>query len=138
MGLWPWSGGNRWRSPTTLNVARPERPLWTPRTELDIVSRNRMMVFTGGANEPLAREVAEDLGIQLGKLERSAFADGEIYVRPQDSVRGADCFVIQSHCKPINDNIMEQLITIDALKRASARRITAVVPYFGYSRQDKK
>jgi ribose-phosphate pyrophosphokinase len=97
-----------------------------------------MMVFSGGANEALAREVAEDLGIRLGELERSAFADGEIYVRPQDSVRGADCFVIQSHSKPVNDHIMEQLITIDALKRASARRITAVVPYFGYSRQDKK
>ncbi len=97
-----------------------------------------MMVFSGGANEPLAREVAEDLGIRLGEMERSAFADGEIYVRPMDSVRGADCFVIQSHSKPINDHIMEQLITIDALKRASARRITAVVPYFGYSRQDKK
>lgn len=96
------------------------------------------MLFSGGANETLGREVAEDLGIQLGKLERSAFADGEIYVRPIDSVRGADCFVIQSHSSPINDNIMEQLITIDALKRASARRITAVVPYFGYSRQDKK
>ncbi len=97
-----------------------------------------MMVFSGGANEQLAREVADDLGVRLGELERSSFADGEIYVRPQDSVRGADCFLIQSHSKPINEHIMEQLITIDALKRASARRITAVVPYFGYSRQDKK
>ena len=105
---------------------------------MDIVSRNRMMVFTGGANEPLADEVAEVLGTQLGKLHRSKFANGEIYVRPNESVRGADCFVIQSHCEPINDNIMEQLVTIDALKRASARSITAVMPFFGYSRQDKK
>jgi ribose-phosphate pyrophosphokinase len=105
---------------------------------VDIVSRNRMMVFTGGANEPLAEEVADVLGIQLGKLERSTFANGEIYVRPVESVRGTDCFVIQSHCAPINDNIMEQLITIDALRRASARRITAVIPFLGYSRQDKK
>ena len=105
---------------------------------MDIVSRNRMMVFTGGANEPLAEEVAEVLGIQLGGLERSQFANGEIYVRPLDSIRGSDCFVIQSHCEPINDNIMEQLITIDALKRASARSITAVMPMFGYARQDKK
>lgn len=105
---------------------------------MDIVSRNRMMVFTGGANEPLAEEVAEVLGIQLGKVHRSTFANGEIYVRPIESVRGSDCFVIQSHCAPINDNIMEQLVTIDALKRASARRITAVIPFFGYSRQDKK
>lgn len=105
---------------------------------MDIVSRNRMMVFTGGANQPLADEVAEVLGIQLGKLHRSKFANGEIYVRPNESVRGADCFVLQSHCHPINDNIMEQLITIDALKRASAKSITAVMPFFGYSRQDKK
>jgi len=105
---------------------------------VDIVSRNRMMVFTGGANVPLAEEVAEVLGIQLGSLSRSRFANGEIYVRPNESVRGADCFVMQSHSSPINDNIMEQLITIDALKRASAGSITAVMPFFGYSRQDKK
>jgi len=105
---------------------------------VDIVSRNRMMVFTGGSNLPLADEVAEVLGIQLGSLTRSTFANGEIYVRPNESVRGADCFVMQSHSEPINDNIMEQLITIDALKRASARSITAVMPFFGYSRQDKK
>ena len=97
-----------------------------------------MMVFTGGANEPLAEEVAEVLGIQLGNLSRSTFANGEIYVRPEESVRGADCFVMQSHSSPINEHIMEQLIAIDALKRASARSITAVMPYFGYSRQDKK
>ncbi|HSJ84970.1 MAG TPA: ribose-phosphate diphosphokinase [Acidimicrobiia bacterium] len=97
-----------------------------------------MMLFTGGANLPLAEEVAETLGVALGELERSRFANGEIYVRPAESVRGADCYVIQSHCDPINDRIMEQLITIDALNRASARRITAVMPFFGYSRQDKK
>jgi len=105
---------------------------------VDIVSRNRMMVFTGSANVPLAEEVGDVLGIQLGKVERSTFANGEIYVRPVESVRGSDCFVIQSHCAPINDNIMEQLITIDGLRRASARRITAVIPFLGYSRQDKK
>jgi ribose-phosphate pyrophosphokinase len=97
-----------------------------------------MMVFSGGANQPLAEEVADVLGIHLGKVERSTFANGEIYVRPGESVRGADCFVLQSHCAPINDNIMEQLVTIDALRRASARRITAVIPFLGYSRQDKK
>jgi len=105
---------------------------------LDIVSRKRMMLFSGGANLPLAEEVADVMGVSLGALERSRFANGEIYVRPTESVRGADCFVMQSHCDPMNDNIMEQLITIDALKRASARRITAVMPFFGYSRQDKK
>jgi ribose-phosphate pyrophosphokinase len=97
-----------------------------------------MMLFSGGANLPLAEEVAEVMGVSLGALERSRFANGEIYVRPNESVRGADCFVMQSHCEPMNDNIMEQLITIDALNRASARRITAVMPFFGYSRQDKK
>jgi ribose-phosphate pyrophosphokinase len=97
-----------------------------------------MMLFSGGANLPLAEEVADEMGVSLGALERSRFANGEIYVRPTESVRGADCFVMQSHCDPMNDNIMEQLITIDALKRASARRITAVMPFFGYSRQDKK
>ena len=105
---------------------------------MDIVSRNRMMLFTGGANIPLAEEVADVLGIQLGKVQRSTFANGEIYVRPEESVRGADCFVLQSHSAPINDNIMEQLVTIDALRRASARRITAVIPFLRYSRQDKK
>jgi ribose-phosphate pyrophosphokinase len=105
---------------------------------MDIVSRSRLMLFSGSANPELAAEVADLLGSPLGKLERSVFSNGEIYVRPTQSVRGADCFVIQSHCDPINDHIMEQLITIDALRRASARRITAVMPFYGYSRQDKK
>src|SRR5690554_575074 len=97
-----------------------------------------MMVFSGSANVPLAEEVTEVLGIKLDRLEISRFANDEIYVRPMESVRGADVFVIQSHGPGINDLIMEQLITIDSLKRASARRITAVVPFFPYSRQDKK
>jgi ribose-phosphate pyrophosphokinase len=105
---------------------------------MDVVSRNRMMLFTGGANVSLAEEVAEQLAVRLGNLHLSKFANGEIYSRPLDSVRGADCFVMQSHSYPINDNIMEHLITIDALRRASARRITAVMPFYGYSRQDKK
>lgn len=105
---------------------------------MDIVSRNRMLLFSGSANGPLAIEVAEMLGLALGKLELSQFANGELYARPLESVRGADCFVLQSHSSPVNDHIMEQLITIDALNRASARRITAVMPFFGYARQDKK
>ncbi|HSR45087.1 MAG TPA: ribose-phosphate diphosphokinase [Acidimicrobiia bacterium] len=105
---------------------------------MEVVSRKRLMLFTGSANLSLADEVADLLGVRLGGLERSVFANGEIYVRPTDSVRGTDCFVLQSHSDPINFHIMEQLIAIDALKRASARRITAVVPYFPYSRQDKK
>ena len=105
---------------------------------MDLVSRSRMMLFTGGANPALAFEVADILGVRLGGLHRDTFANGEIYVRPTESVRGADCFVLQSHSHPINENMMEQWITIDALKRASARRITAVMPFYGYSRQDKK
>lgn len=105
---------------------------------MDIVSRNRLMLFSGGINEPLAEEVADLLGIRLGKLERSQFANGELWARPVESVRGGSCFVIQSHSTPINDAIMEQLVIIDALRRASARRITAVMPFFGYGRQDKK
>lgn len=98
----------------------------------------RMLVFSGSANVELAEEVCKLLDVELGGVERSRFADGEIYIRFTESVRGADCFVIQSHSKPINEHIMEQLIMIDALKRASAKRITAVVPFYGYARQDKK
>lgn len=105
---------------------------------MDIVSRNRLMLFSGRANIPLAEDVADLLGVRLGGLELSTFANGETYARPTESVRGADCFVIQSHCRPINDSIIEQLVIIDALRRASARRITAVMPFYGYGRQDKK
>ena len=100
--------------------------------------RKRMMLFTGSANLELAEEVAMLLDVELGRVERGRFADGEIYIRFLESVRGADCFVIQSHSNPINEHIMEQLIMIDALKRASAKRITAVIPFYGYARQDKK
>jgi ribose-phosphate pyrophosphokinase len=98
----------------------------------------RLMVFSGSANVELAEEVAKLLDVELGGVERSTFANGEIYIRFTESVRGADCFVIQSHSDPINHHIMEQLIMIDALKRASAKHITAVVPFYGYARQDKK
>ncbi len=105
---------------------------------MELASRKRLMVFSGSGNEPLAEEVANILGVRLGGVERSIFANGEIYVHYTESVRGADTFVIQSHTYPINFHIMEQLIMIDALMRASAKRITAVVPFYGYARQDKK
>jgi ribose-phosphate pyrophosphokinase len=105
---------------------------------MELAGRKRLIVFSGSANEPLATEVAEILGVSLGGIERSVFANGEIYIHYTESVRGADCFVIQSHAHPINFHIMEQLIMIDALMRASAKRITAVVPFYGYARQDKK
>ncbi len=103
-------------------------------------SRNqkRFMLFSGSANPALAQEVSALLGVQLGGVERKTFANGEISIRFTESVRGADCFVLQSHSNPINLHIMEQLIMIDALQRASAKRITAVIPFYGYARQDKK
>jgi len=105
---------------------------------MERTSRRRLMLFSGSANPTLGQEVAENLKVSLGGVELSAFANGEIYCRYTESVRGADCFVLQSHSTPINQHIMEQLVMIDALQRASANRITAVVPFFGYARQDKK
>lgn len=105
---------------------------------MELVSRKRLMLFSGSANPELAGEVAEILGVELGECELGTFANGEIYVRYTESVRGADCFVIQSHSHPVNYHIMEQFIMVDALNRASARRITAVMPFYGYARQDKK
>jgi ribose-phosphate pyrophosphokinase len=105
---------------------------------VEIITKKRMMLYSGTVHVPLAREIAENLGIPVSVGELRRFASGEIYFRAEESVRGADVFVVQSHYEPVNEAIMEQLIMIDALKRASAKRITAVVPYFGYSRQDKK
>jgi ribose-phosphate pyrophosphokinase len=105
---------------------------------MEAKNRKRLMLFTGSANPELAQEVADILGVDLGKVSRKVFANGEISISFQESVRGSDCFVLQSHSDPINFHIMEQLIMMDALERASAKRITAVVPFYGYSRQDKK
>lgn len=105
---------------------------------MEAKNRKRFMLFTGSANPALAEEVAELLGVELGKVSRKVFANGEISISFQESVRGADCFVLQSHSDPINFHMMEQFIMMDALERASAKRITAVVPFYGYSRQDKK
>ena len=98
----------------------------------------KIMLFSGRAHPTLAEEVANLLEIDLVPTTSYDFANGEIYIRFDESVRGCDAFVIQSHCAPINDAIMEQLIMIDALKRASAKRITVILPFYGYARQDKK
>ena len=95
-------------------------------------------VFTGNANPKLAREICELMGIKLGESEIGTFSDGEIFSSLYETVRGSDVFVVQPTCGPVNNNLMELLIMIDALKRASAGRITAVIPYFGYARQDRK
>ncbi len=98
----------------------------------------KFKIFSGTANEPLADEVCNFLGMQRGQAQVIRFRDGECYVQIQENVRGADVFVLQPTCRPVDEHLMELLLMIDALKRASARRITAVVPYFGYARQDRK
>ena len=95
-------------------------------------------VFSGNANHKLAEEICGLMGTKLGEAEVGTFSDGEIFVSIYETVRGSDVFVVQSTCTPVNDNLMEMLVMIDALKRASAGRITAVIPYFGYARQDRK
>jgi ribose-phosphate pyrophosphokinase len=105
---------------------------------MELVSTKTLQLFSGSGNRELAEEIAESLGVPLGDVELSTFANGEKYCRLGENVRGSDVFVLQGHCEPINDHLMEQLIMIDALKRASARRITAVCPFYGYARQDRK
>lgn len=100
--------------------------------------RNTLRVFSGSANPALAQDIARHLNIPLGKLHISRFADGEIRVKIEESARGMDVFIIQPTCAPANDSLMELLILVDAFRRASAHRITLVIPYYGYSRQDKK
>ena len=95
-------------------------------------------VFTGSSNPELADMICKNLGISLGKSTVTAFADGECSISINEPVRGVDVFIVQSTCKPVNDSLMELLVMIDAMKRASAGRITAVIPYFGYARQDRK
>lgn len=98
----------------------------------------KLKIFSCTSNIPLARAIAEKIETSLGNGEVVRFSDGEVTVRIEESVRGADVYIIQSTCNPTNDNLMELLVMIDALKRASAKRITAVIPYYGYARQDRK
>ena len=105
---------------------------------MEIVTKKHMMLFSGTAHPELSQEIAAHLDVPLSEIEIRRFASSEVYVRADRSVRGADVFVIQTHSAPVNESIMEQLVMIDAMKRASAKRITAVIPYYGYSRQDKK
>jgi len=106
--------------------------------EKSVPTQKHLLLLSGRAHPELADEVAAHLGIDLTPVTAHDFANGEIFVRFRESVRGGDAFVLQSHTTPINKWIMEQLIMIDALKRASAKRITVVVPFYGYARQDKK
>jgi len=103
-----------------------------------IADNNRLRLFSGSANAPLSIEVARYLGMDLGPMVRKRFADGELYIQIQESIRGCDVYLIQPTCQPVNDHLMELLIMVDACRRASARQITAVIPYYGYARADRK
>jgi ribose-phosphate pyrophosphokinase len=126
----------------TLATAAEKKPV-SPEEKVERKpQRSRMddkfKIFSGSANEVLADEVCHFLGMQRGLAQVTRFADGECYVQIQENVRGCDVFVLQPTCRPVDEHLMELLLMIDALKRASARRITAVIPYFGYARQDRK
>jgi ribose-phosphate pyrophosphokinase len=105
---------------------------------MELVPRRRLELVSGRSHPVLAQEIAAHLGVELSKANLREFANGEIHCRYENSLRGSDVFIVQTHCGPVNDSLMEQLIMIDAAKRASAKRITAVCPYYGYSRQDRK
>ncbi len=111
---------------------RPERPPKRARHD------DKFKIFCGSANRQLCQEICDDLGLPLGQAQVTRFSDGEVYVQVQENVRGADVFILQPTCFPVDEHIIELLLMIDALKRASARRITPVIPYFGYARQDRK
>ncbi|MFM6203609.1 MAG: ribose-phosphate pyrophosphokinase, partial [Dolichospermum sp.] len=111
----------------------PVQPMTTA-----LPDNNRLRLFSGSANMVLSQEVARYLGMDLGPMIRKRFADGELYVQIQESIRGCDVYLIQPCCQPVNDHLMELLIMIDACRRASARQITAVIPYYGYARADRK
>lgn len=118
------------RSATTLTLPSTQNVV--------ITDNNRLRLFSGSANVPFSQEVARYLGLELGPMIRKRFADGEIYIQVQESIRGCDVYLIQPTCNPVNDHLMELLIMIDACRRASARQITAVIPYYGYARADRK
>jgi len=125
---------------STEKVEKRSPPVTDEKPEKKQRSRadEKFKIFSGTANEPLADEVCQFLGMQRGQAQVTRFADGECYVQIQENVRGADVFVLQPTCRPVDGHLMELLLMVDALKRASARRITAVIPYFGYARQDRK
>ena len=118
---------------TLIKKETKENLLLTPMN-----GKRSVKIFSGRANIPLAKEICDYLGLPLGKINISPFSDGELYVQIEESVRGCDVFLIQPTCPPVNENVMELLIILDALKRASAEKVNVVMPYFGYGRQDRK
>ena len=105
---------------------------------MELIPKKRLQLFSGRSNRPLAEAIATHLQVELGEDNLSEFANGEVHCRFGESIRGSDVFIVQTHARPVNEAIMEQLIMIDAAKRASAKRITAVCPFYGYARQDRK
>jgi ribose-phosphate pyrophosphokinase len=105
---------------------------------VELIPKRRLELVSGRSHPALAEAIAGHLGVSLGAVDLREFANGEMFCRYDSSIRGCDVFIVQTHCGPVNDSLMEQLIMIDAAKRASAKRITAVCPYYGYSRQDRK
>mgnify|MGYP006278120477 FL=1 len=126
---------NMLRGPAVIRSAT--LPIQTPPLP-QFGDNSRLKLFSGSANVDLAREVARYLGLDLGPMVRKRFADGELYIQIQESIRGCDVYLIQPTCHPVNDHLMELLIMVDACRRASARQITAVIPYYGYARADRK
>jgi len=118
---------------TTLKKQTEINPLLT-----QMNGKRSVKIFSGRANVPLSEEICKYLDLPLGKINISPFSDGELYVQIEESVRGCDVFLIQPTCTPVNENVMELLIILDALKRASAEKVTVVIPYYGYARQDRK
>lgn len=116
--------------PSFMNAKRFDRA--------EVKTKSRLRIFSGTANPALSQEIAWYMGLELGKVNIKRFADGEIYVQLQESVRGCDVYLVQPTCPPANENLMELLVMIDACRRASAKTITAVIPYFGYARADRK
>jgi len=121
-----------------LETVEPVLPVTERKPWIERGPQKRLMLFSGGSNPELAEKIADRLGVTLGEVELKTFANGETYVRYDDSIRGSDAFIIQSGSPPVNDHLIELLIMIQAAKLASAKRITAVVPWYPYSRQDKK
>lgn len=117
--------------PEFLESARMEK-------SVNRTNNTRLKLFSGTANPALSQEIAWYMGLELGKINIKRFADGEIYIQLQESVRGCDVYLVQPTCTPTNENLMELLIMVDACRRASAKKVTAVIPYFGYARADRK
>eukprot|EP01025_Chloroclados_australasicus_P013885 TRINITY_DN1650_c0_g1_i2.p1 TRINITY_DN1650_c0_g1~~TRINITY_DN1650_c0_g1_i2.p1 ORF type:complete len:457 (+),score=33.53 TRINITY_DN1650_c0_g1_i2:157-1371(+) len=125
--------------PSLLEIQQKQAQIFpTQAPQRRATPQNRLRLFSGTGNPQLAQEVAHYLGMDLSPIKIKRFADGEIYVQVQESIRGCDVFLIQPTCPPVNDNLCELMIMIDACKRASARSITAVIPYYGYARADRK